>query len=119
VLTCLDGNVNNGAGKAGLDNCLGTPECEFRIVRWCLNILLLIFFLIKELPCLKRLMYFFLTEIGHNHFDVLPEGWVQVTHNSGMPLYLHKQTRVCTLSQPYFLGPGSARVSVMLHNIQV
>ncbi|GFG37253.1 hypothetical protein Cfor_10946 [Coptotermes formosanus] len=50
-----------------------------------------------------------LEEIGHNHFDVLPEGWVQVTHNSGMPLYLHKQTRVCTLSQPYFLGPGSAR----------
>ncbi|KDR19996.1 microprocessor complex subunit DGCR8 isoform X2 [Zootermopsis nevadensis] len=50
-----------------------------------------------------------LEEIGHNHFDVLPEGWVQVTHNSGMPIYLHKQSRVCTLSQPYFLGPGSAR----------
>ncbi|KAJ9582352.1 hypothetical protein L9F63_003312 [Diploptera punctata] len=26
-----------------------------------------------------------------------------------MPIYLHKQTRVCTLAQPYFLGPGSAR----------
>ncbi|KAL3289749.1 hypothetical protein HHI36_023146 [Cryptolaemus montrouzieri] len=26
-----------------------------------------------------------------------------------MPLYLHKDTRVCTLSKPYFLGPGSAR----------
>lgn len=50
-----------------------------------------------------------LEEIGHNHFDMLPEGWVQVTHNSGMPIYLHKQTRVCTLSKPYFLGPGSAR----------
>ncbi|PSN51364.1 hypothetical protein C0J52_07928 [Blattella germanica] len=50
-----------------------------------------------------------LEEIGHNHFDVLPEGWLQVTHNSGMPIYLHKQSRVCTLSQPYFLGPGSAR----------
>jgi len=48
-------------------------------------------------------------EIGHNHFDVLPEGWVQVTHNSGMPLYLQKQTRVCTLAKPYFLGPGSVR----------
>lgn len=46
---------------------------------------------------------------GHNHFDILPEGWIQVTHNSGMPLYLHKTTRVCTLSKPYFLGPGSAR----------
>ena len=50
-----------------------------------------------------------LDEIGHNHFDVLPEGWVQVTHNSGMPLYLHKQSRVCTLGKPYFLGPGSVR----------
>ncbi|KAK9753111.1 hypothetical protein QE152_g3582 [Popillia japonica] len=50
-----------------------------------------------------------LIEKGHNHFEVLPEGWVQVTHNSGMHLYLHKTTRVCTLSKPYFLGPGSAR----------
>ncbi|XP_055374261.1 microprocessor complex subunit DGCR8 [Condylostylus longicornis] len=46
---------------------------------------------------------------GHNHFEVLPEGWVEVTHNSGMPIYLHKQTRVCSVSKPYFLGPGSAR----------
>lgn len=45
-----------------------------------------------------------LIEKGQNHFDVLPEGWIQVTHNSGMPLYLHKTTRVCTLSKPYFLG---------------
>lgn len=48
-------------------------------------------------------------EKGKNHFDVLPEEWIQVTHNSGMPIYLHKSTRVCTLSRPYFLGPGSAR----------
>lgn len=26
-----------------------------------------------------------------------------------MPLFLHKQSRVCTLSKPYFLGPGSVR----------
>lgn len=51
-----------------------------------------------------------LQEVGRNHFEVLPEGWVQVTHNSGMPVYLHKPTRVCTLAKPYFLGPGSARV---------
>lgn len=50
-----------------------------------------------------------LRERGHDPFDILPEGWVVVTHNSGMPVYLHKQTRVCTLSRPYFLGPGSAR----------
>lgn len=40
---------------------------------------------------------------------MLPEGWVQVTHDSGMPLYLHRQSRVCSLSRPYFLGPGSVR----------
>ncbi|XP_064098753.1 microprocessor complex subunit DGCR8-like [Macrobrachium nipponense] len=48
-------------------------------------------------------------EKGNNHFEVLPEGWVQVTHNSGMPVYLHKQSRVCTMSKPYFLGQGSVR----------
>lgn len=54
---------------------------------------------------------------GHNHFDILPEGWIQVTHNSGMPLYLHKTTRVCTLSKPYFLGPGSVRVRLLLFTL--
>ncbi|CAD7092377.1 unnamed protein product [Hermetia illucens] len=48
-------------------------------------------------------------EKGRNHFDVLPEGWLQVTHNSGIALYLHKSSRVCTVSRPYFLGPGSVR----------
>ncbi|GFR31776.1 microprocessor complex subunit DGCR8 [Trichonephila clavata] len=46
---------------------------------------------------------------GRDHFDVLPEGWIEVTHNSGMPIYLHKQSRVCSVSKPYFLGPGSTR----------
>ncbi|GAB0100507.1 DGCR8 [Sergentomyia squamirostris] len=50
-----------------------------------------------------------LEEKGRNHFEVLPEGWVQVTHNSGIPLYLHKSSRVCCVSRPYFLGPGSVR----------
>lgn len=49
------------------------------------------------------------TEKGRNHFEMLPEHWVQVTHDSGMPLYLHRQSRVCSLSRPYFLGPGSVR----------
>lgn len=53
-----------------------------------------------------------LDEKGRNHFEVLPEGWLQATHNSGMPIYLHKSTRVCTMSKPYFLGPGSVRVSL-------
>lgn len=50
-----------------------------------------------------------LEELDHNHFEMLPDGWVQVNHNSGMPVFLHKQSRVCTLAKPYFLGPGSAR----------
>nr|WDW26282.1 pasha [Amrasca biguttula biguttula] len=50
-----------------------------------------------------------LEEIGHDHFDLLPEGWIQIMHNSGMPLYLHQKSRVCTMSRPYFLGPGSSR----------
>ncbi|XP_065073946.1 microprocessor complex subunit DGCR8 [Ochlerotatus camptorhynchus] len=50
-----------------------------------------------------------LEEKGRNHFEVLPEGWVQATHVSGMPLFLHTASRVCTSSRPYFLGPGSVR----------
>ncbi|KRG01207.1 uncharacterized protein LOC6573250 isoform X2 [Drosophila mojavensis] len=41
--------------------------------------------------------------------EMLPEGWVQVTHNSVMPLFLYRKTRVCSASRPYFLGTGSAR----------
>ncbi|OQR75666.1 microprocessor complex subunit DGCR8-like [Tropilaelaps mercedesae] len=42
-------------------------------------------------------------------FDVLPEDWVLVTHNCGLPVYLHRKARVCTWARPYFLGTGSAR----------
>lgn len=50
-----------------------------------------------------------LIEKGINHFDVLPEGWIQVIHNTGLHIYLHKAGRVCTLARPYFLGPGSEK----------
>lgn len=40
---------------------------------------------------------------------MLPEGWIKVTHNSGLPIFLHKSQRVCTLARPYFLGSGSVR----------
>lgn len=46
---------------------------------------------------------------GQDYFEVLPEGWIEVTHSSCMPLYLHKASRVCTLSKPYYLGTGSVR----------
>lgn len=60
-----------------------------------------------------------LIDKARNHFEVMPEGWVQVSHNSGMPLYLHKSTRVCTMSRPYFLGPGSVRVSIQTLFIKI
>lgn len=31
-------------------------------------------------------------------------------HNSGVPVYLHRESRVVTWSRPYFLGTGSIRV---------
>ncbi|CAG5130062.1 unnamed protein product [Candidula unifasciata] len=50
-----------------------------------------------------------LKEFESDPFDILPEGWVCVTHNCGMPVYLHKETRVCTMARPYSLGSASAR----------
>ncbi|KAH7637610.1 microprocessor complex subunit dgcr8 [Dermatophagoides farinae] len=50
-----------------------------------------------------------LVKRGHDLFEILPEGWVEITHFSGMPIYLDKRSRVCTLSKPYHLGTGSAR----------
>ncbi len=43
------------------------------------------------------------------YFEVLPDGWIEITHRSGLPVYLHKMTRVCCFSRPYFIGPGSVR----------
>nr|QEI10606.1 pasha [Myzus persicae] len=50
-----------------------------------------------------------LEEVCKNHFDILPENWIEATHKSGMPIYLHKKSRVVTLSRPYFLGPGDPK----------
>lgn len=50
-----------------------------------------------------------LEEVCKNHFDILPENWIEATHKSGMPIFLHKKSRVVTLSRPYFLGPGDPK----------
>ncbi|KAI5642221.1 double-stranded RNA binding motif domain-containing protein [Phthorimaea operculella] len=50
-----------------------------------------------------------LEEKGVNTFEVLPLDWMMVRHYSGMPVYMHRATRVCTLSKPYFLGKGNTR----------
>ena len=46
-----------------------------------------------------------------SNFDILPSGWICAKHDSGMPVYLHKQTRVVSLTKPYFLGKGSIKVN--------
>ncbi|XP_065201300.1 microprocessor complex subunit DGCR8-like isoform X2 [Planococcus citri] len=49
-----------------------------------------------------------LDDITGDHFDLLPEGWMQMIHHIGIPVYLNRPTRVCTLARPYFLGSGNA-----------
>ncbi|XP_063231307.1 microprocessor complex subunit DGCR8-like isoform X2 [Bacillus rossius redtenbacheri] len=39
----------------------------------------------------------------------LPPGWVKVVHDSGIPVYLHKESRVCMATRPYYLGADSVR----------
>ncbi|XP_072934691.1 microprocessor complex subunit DGCR8 isoform X1 [Epargyreus clarus] len=50
-----------------------------------------------------------LQEKGVNHFEVLPLDWIMIRHQSGMPVYVHRATRVCCVSRPYFLGKGNAK----------
>ena len=62
-------------------------------------------------------MLVLIADRGSTPFDLLPEDWVRVIHNSGMPVFLNRKARVCTLSRPYFLGTGSVRVSIV-HPLQ-
>ncbi|GFO06207.1 microprocessor complex subunit dgcr8 [Plakobranchus ocellatus] len=54
-----------------------------------------------------------LRELEADPFDILPEGWIWLTHHCGMPVYLHKESRVCTMARPYTLGTASARTHVI------
>merc|ERR1719309_692501 len=69
----------------------------------------------EEIEPQEKLKKLVLEERGQNVFEVLPLGWVSVTHNSGIPLYLHRDTRVVSTSRPYDLGNGSVRK----HNIPI
>ncbi|KAM3956801.1 microprocessor complex subunit partner of drosha [Aphomia sociella] len=62
----------------------------------------------KDKPYITR-QKIVLEEKGVNHFEVLPLDWMMVRHYSGMPVYMHRTTRVCTLSKPYSLGKGNTR----------
>ncbi|XP_052746606.1 microprocessor complex subunit DGCR8 isoform X2 [Bicyclus anynana] len=50
-----------------------------------------------------------LEDIGVDQFQSLPLDWITLKHQSGMPIYFHKPSRVCTLSKPYFLGSSNCR----------
>lgn len=56
---------------------------------------------VKEKTVLKR--------HGQEPLEGLPDGWIRISHQCGMPLYLHRSSRVCSWSRPYLLGSGSAR----------
>ena len=44
--------------------------------------------------------------------QALPNGWVMIPHESGGMAYLHKDSRIVTLSRPYQL-PSSVTVKVL------
>lgn len=48
-----------------------------------------------------------------NEKSKLPEGWKEIYHESGIPLYIHIDTNVCSLSRPYFLGTGSTKSHIL------
>jgi len=43
----------------------------------------------------------------------LPEGWIKCDHDSGMPVYLNEEMKVCSFSKPYFLGVNSLKVKAL------
>lgn len=61
---------------------------------------------------------FICLDISGDHFDLLPEGWIQIMHHTGIPIYLHRPARVCTLARPYFLGSGNIHVIKKLQYIK-
>lgn len=65
--------------------------------------------------CLCVLMCVCFLGRGRPPTEPLPDGWIMTFHNSGIPVYLHRETRVVTWSRPYFLGSGSIRVGRRIH----
>lgn len=49
-----------------------------------------------------------------NDDDCLPEGWKKFTHDSGMPVYLNEEMKVCSFTKPYFLGVNSLKVRIFI-----
>uniref|UniRef100_A0A8D8YNJ5 Microprocessor complex subunit DGCR8 n=1 Tax=Cacopsylla melanoneura TaxID=428564 RepID=A0A8D8YNJ5_9HEMI len=45
-----------------------------------------------------------LEKLKTNHFEMLPQDWIELVHRTGVPVYLHRPSRVVLLSRPYVLG---------------
>lgn len=65
-----------------------------------------------------KVVFGIISEKGVNQFEILPVDWMMVRHYSGMPIYMHRPTRVCTLSKPYFLGKGNTRVRNIIKELR-
>ncbi|KAK4470746.1 hypothetical protein MN116_006271 [Schistosoma mekongi] len=63
----------------------------------------------RKRPVVKEKRFVINDMVETVDFGLLPEGWLQLRHVSGLNIYLHRSTRVVTLSKPYSIGPCSVR----------
>ncbi|XP_047511236.1 microprocessor complex subunit DGCR8 isoform X2 [Pieris napi] len=68
----------------------------------------------KEKPYILR-SKIVMEEKGTNPFEVLPLDWICARHLSGIPVYMHRPTRVVTLAKPYCLGKSN----IQRHDIPI
>lgn len=60
-------------------------------------------------PAISMKDKYILIESNTELFEFLPPGWLKVMHQSGMPVYCHRETRICTFGRPYGLGRATLR----------
>ncbi|CAG4933730.1 unnamed protein product [Colias eurytheme] len=68
----------------------------------------------KEKPYILR-SKIIMEEKGINPFEVLPLEWICARHMSGIPVYMHRPSRVVTLAKPYCLGKSN----IQRHDIPI
>lgn len=67
----------------------------------------------------KELIRLYILELDENlcDGDDLPEGWGKHIHDSGMPIYVNAEMKVCSFTKPYFLGSKSLKVRKLINLI--
>ena len=61
----------------------------------------------------NNIFQYTLIEKNKNPFEVLPLGWISINHRSGLPVYMHKATKVVTFSRPYYIGRRPLKVWII------